>query len=260
MAEEPVLLQARDGNVVTLTLNRPQARNALSRALAEALRTAAEALAADHTVRAVLVRGAPPAFCAGADLRERLDLPPDALTAHTQAVRAAVEAVAQLPMPTIAVIAGPCLAGGLELALACDVRFASTTATFGLPEVRRGIFPAAGGILRLPAVVGPSRAADLILSGRIIDAEEAFRIGLIDRLCPPEALEDTVAAYLAELAQTAPLAVRAAKAALAAARPALSPEALATIDQLRAALDATEDYQEGLRAFRERRPPRFTGR
>ncbi|MCX2727383.1 enoyl-CoA hydratase/isomerase family protein [Thermomicrobium sp. 4228-Ro] len=253
---EPVLLVQRAGDVATIVLNRPAVRNALDRALAQALTTTARELARDERLRAVVLRGSPPAFCAGADLRERIALSPEERTAHTETIAAAVEALAEIPVPTIAVISGACLAGGAELALACDLRFADTTARFGFPEVRRGIFPGAGGMLRLPQLVGPSRAADLLFSGRIIDAEEALRIGLIDRLCEPGRLDSLIDAWLGELRQAAPTAVRTAKAAL---RRALTCDAvtLADIRALRRALDHSPEYEEGLRAFAERRAPNW---
>jgi len=254
---EPVLLVHRDGTVVTLTLNRPAVRNALDLALARALSAAARELARDETVRAVIVRGTPPAFCAGADLTERLSLTPEERTEHTDAIAAAVEALAELPVPTIAAISGACLAGGAELALACDLRFADTTARFGFPEVRRGIFPGAGGVVRLPQLIGPARAADLLFSGRILDAQEAFRIGLVDQLCEPGQLDARIESWLRELRQAAPGAVRAAKAAL---RRALTCDAvtLADIRALRRALDRSPEYEEGLRAFAEKRAPSWT--
>ncbi|MCX7623887.1 MAG: enoyl-CoA hydratase/isomerase family protein [Thermomicrobium sp.] len=253
---EPVLLVRRDGDVVTLTLNRPDVRNALDRELSRALAAAAKDLARDETLRALIVRGAPPAFCAGADLRERLGMTPEERAEHTEAIAAAVEAVAGIPVPTIAAISGACLAGGAELALACDLRFADTSARLGFPEVRRGIFPGAGGLLRLPQLIGPARAADLLLSGRIVDAEEAFRLGLVDRLCAPGELDERLREWLAELRQAAPAAVRATKAAL---RRALAGDAvtLADIRALRRALDRSPEYEEGLRAFAEKRPPRW---
>lgn len=253
---QPVLLVARDGSIVTLTLNRPAVRNALDLTLAHALESMARELARDQTLRAVVLRGAPPAFCAGADLRERLGLSPDERAAHTEAIAAAVEALADLPVPTVAAISGACLAGGAELALACDLRFADTTAQIGFPEVRRGIFPGAGGLLRLPLLIGPGRAADLLFSGRTLDAHEAHQIGLVDRLCQPEQLDDAIVEWLSELQQAAPGAVRAAKAAL---RRALTTDAvtLADIRSLRRLLDASPEYEEGLRAFAERRSPRW---
>lgn len=256
MTQQPVLLIERADNIVTLVLNRPAARNALNVELARALTTTAQALAHDSSVRAVILRGAPPAFCAGADLRERIALTAAERAAHTEVIAASVEAIADLPMPTIAVIRGACLAGGAELALACDLRFADTTARFGFPEVRRGIFPGAGGIVRLPSLVGVTRAADLLLSGRSIDAEEAFRIGLVNQISQPDQLDQLVSSWLQELRQAAPTAVRVAKAAL---RRAVTVDAVTSADirSLRQSLDASPEYEEGLRAFAERRLPQW---
>lgn len=255
----PVKLSV-DGGIATITLDRPQALNAIDRELARRLRETAQAVAADDRIRVVLLRGGERAFSTGADLRERLTLDPSELREHTRLIREAAEAVAALPVPSIAVIRGYCLAGGAELALACDLRFADTTARIGFPEVRRGIFPGAGGMLRLPRLVGPARAVDLILSGRVVEAEEALRIGLVDRVVSPDALEHAVTEYAEVIVSNAPLAVRAAKAALRSAFDAEEDEVARRIEQLRAALDETEDYREGLRAFAEGRPPRFRGR
>jgi methylglutaconyl-CoA hydratase len=252
--EQPVLLVTHHAGIVTLTLNRPTVRNALDLALARAIATTAQELAQDESLRLVVLRGTPPAFCAGADLTERSKMSPHERTAHTDAIAAAVEAIAELPVPTIAAISGACLAGGAELALACDLRFADTTARIGFPEVRRGIFPGAGGVLRLPQLVGRGRAADLLFSGRTLDAQEAFRIGLIDQLCEPGHLDTMLDHWITELRQAAPGAVRAVKAAL---QRALTTDAvtLADIRSLRRALDESPEYEEGLRAFAERRPP-----
>lgn len=260
MSTQPPLSLTVEQGIATITLNRPQALNAIDRDLARRLRETAQAIGAENSVRAVLLRGAERAFSTGADLRERLAMTPDELREHTRLIREAAEAIAALPVPVLALIRGFCLAGGAELALACDLRFADTTARIAFPEVRRGIFPGAGGMLRLPRLVGPARAADLILSGRVIDAEEALHIGLVDRVVPPEELEPAAAEYLEEIAKNAPLAVRAAKAALRHAFDVDQEEAARLIEQLRAELDETEDYREGLRAFAEGRPPRFRGR
>jgi enoyl-CoA hydratase/carnithine racemase len=163
-------------------------------------------------------------------------------------------------MPTIAAIRGYALAGGAEIAIACDTRVAASDAMLGFPEVRVGIFPGAGGALRLPRIVGEGAARDLLFTGRSIPAADAFRIGLVDRLTTPEEVLGTAAELAANIAANAPLAVRAVKRALRESLGLSSDDARRTINALRAELDATEDYEEGLRAFAERRPPRFSGR
>lgn len=250
-----------DGQVATLTLNRPEARNAISRELANALLHACGELAQRADVRAAIVTGAGDrAFCAGADLKERRRLTAPERAAHTSAIEAAVEALAALPMPTIAAIRGYALAGGAEIAIACDVRVAASDAVLGFPEVRVGIFPGAGGALRLPGIVGEGAARDLLFTGRSITAEEAIRIGLVDHLTTPEEVLATAAELAVSIAANAPLAVRAVKRALRERQGLALDDARRTVNALRAELDATEDYEEGLRAFAERHPPRFSGR
>jgi enoyl-CoA hydratase/carnithine racemase len=176
------------------------------------------------------------------------------------AIEAAAEALAAMPMATIAAIRGYALAGGAELAIACDLRVAAEDATFGFPEVEIGIFPGAGGALRLPKIVGDGAARDLLFTGRQIDAGEAYRMGLIDRLVPPEALMETARNLAETISSNAPLAVRAVKRALGESHGQPTARARELVNALRASLDETEDYAEGLAAFAERRAPRFTGR
>ena len=255
----PVLLDLHDG-IATLTLNRPAALNALSRALSADLAAALHELATDPTLRVIVLRGAGErAFCTGADLKERATLSPAEKGQHTALIGAAADALAAIPVPTIAAIRGYALAGGLELALACDIRLAAADALFGLTEVMIGIFPGAGGPVRLPRVVGPGKARELIFSGRRIDATEALACGLVERVVAPEDLEQTAAALAAQIAAAAPLAVRAVKRVLDGATDLPIAEALRYAETLRRPLDATRDYTEGLAAFAERRKPQFTG-
>jgi methylglutaconyl-CoA hydratase len=260
-ATRPVMLAVDENTgVATLTLNRPQALNAISRELAGALLATCETITATPAIRAVVVTGAGTrAFCAGADLRERRLLSPAERTEHTQLIEAAAEALAAVPPPTIAAIHGYALAGGAELALACDLRVASGDASFGFPEVKIGIFPGAGGVLRLPRVVGDGAARDLLFTGRQIDAAEALRLGLIDRLTATGEVLETAQQLAAGIAANAPLAVRAVKRALSESRGQPHADARRAVNQLRSALDTTADYAEGLTAFAEKRAPRFSG-
>ena len=247
-------------HIATLTLSRPEALNAISRELATELQAACESLGARTDVWVVIVTGAGDrAFCAGADLKERRMLSADERAAHTVAIEAAAEALAALPMPTIAAIRGFALAGGAELAIACDLRIAAADATLGFPEVRIGIFPGAGGVLRLPRIVGSGVARDLLFTGRRVPADEAFRIGLIDRLVAPQVMLETATELAESIAANAPLAVRAVKRALEESHARPLQDARSAVSALRAALDATDDYEEGLVAFAEKRSPRFTG-
>ena len=249
-----------DGSVATLTLNRPVARNAINRAMAAELSTALAVLADRPELRALVVTGAGDrAFCAGADLQERADLSAAERSAHTAAIEAAAETLAAFPVPTVAAVRGYALAGGAELALACDLRVAGTDAVFGFPEVRIGIFPGAGGVLRLPRSVGRGAARDLLFTGRRVAAEEAFRLGLIDRLVEPEVVLSAAREVAGEITANAPLAVRAVKRALIESAGLGEAAARRVVNRHRAPLDATADYAEGLAAFAERRPPRFRG-
>jgi methylglutaconyl-CoA hydratase len=258
--QPPLLLDVVDG-IATVTLNRPHALNAINRALAEELSAACRALRERDDVRVVIVTGAGErAFCAGADLRERGSMTAAERNAHRGGIEAAAEDLANLPMPTIAAVRGYALAGGTELAIACDLRVAGTDAIFGVPEVKIGIFPGAGGVLRLPPLIGLGNARDLLFTGRQVSADEAMRIGLVTRLVEPEAVLPTARELAAQIAANAPLALRAVKDALRVSQGLPAAAARDEVNRRRIALDDTADYEEGLRAFAEKRPPRFTGR
>ena len=210
LAPSVLLAVDSENKIATLTLNRPQALNAISRQLAADLLATCNAVAERDDVWVVIVAGAGDrAFCAGADLKERRSLSAEERTAHTGAIEAAAEALATLPMPTIAAVRGFALAGGAELAIACDLRVAAADATFGFPEVKIGIFPGAGGVLRLPRIVAGGTARDLLFTGRRLTAEEAFRLGLVDRLTPAESVLDGAAELASSIAANAPLAMKA---------------------------------------------------
>ncbi len=248
-------------HVATLTLNRPESLNAISRELAVDLLAACEAISRQPDCWAVVVTGAGDrAFCAGADLKERRLLSASERAAHTAEIEAAAEALAALPVPTIAAIRGYALAGGAELAVACDLRVAATDSVLGFPEVKIGIFPGAGGVLRLPGIVGGGAARDLLLTGRRVEAAEALRLGLIDRVVASESVLDAARDLAESIASNAPLAVRAVKRALRESQGHPLTEARRIVSTLRGELDQTEDYDEGLLAFAERRTPHFSGR
>jgi enoyl-CoA hydratase/carnithine racemase len=260
MAEGQSLLLTVEAGLATLTLNRPAVLLALSRELAGGLLATVRDLATRPDLRVVVLRGAGGrAFCTGADLKERAGLSPAERGEHTAAIGDAADALAALPVPTIAAIEGYALAGGLELALACDIRLASEGAVFGLTEVRIGIFPGAGGPVRLPRIVGPGKARELIFSGRRIDAAEALRCGLVEQVVPATDFGVAVARLAGEIRDAAPLAVRAVKRVLDIGADLPQGAALAYAEALRRPLDATRDYAEGLAAFAERRPPCFRG-
>lgn len=252
------LLSERQGRVLTLILNRPQARNALDNAQLERLATALEQARDDATVGAVVITGAGRGFAAGADLKEmaRLDM-----AATLQDPRPGLWArVDRFPKPLLTAVNGYALGAGFELALLSDIIVAGDDARFGLPEITLGIMPGAGGIQRLLRAVGKGLASRMVLSGEPIDAREALRVGLVSQLCPP-ALTLEYAQQLAQrIAERAPLALQAAKQALRQGQEVGLSQGLTIERQLFTLLAATDDRQEGIRAFLEKRPPQFTGR
>ena len=255
-----LIVQDSGDGMRLVTLNRPAARNAISGIMASELSDLCAQLADDPDVRALVLTGAgEKAFCAGADLRERQTMTPVERSAHTAAIEAAAEALAALPFPTIAAVRGFALAGGTELAIACDLRVAGRSATFGLPEVKIGIFPGAGGVHRLPLLIGLGAARDLLFSGRQVDAEESYRLGLADRLVDDDAVLPEALKLAQQIAANAPLGVRAVKLALRQSQGMGIGDARIAVNALRTPLDVSQDYAEGLAAFAEKRAPRFTG-
>jgi enoyl-CoA hydratase/carnithine racemase len=213
-AFEHLQVSMTDG-VAQVVLNRTRILNVLTSQTFRELLSAIGALDADPAVRVVVFTGAGDrAFCAGSDLNETGKLDGEGIRKFVLLDFRCKARIAHARKPTIAAIQGYALGGGLELALACDVRFASTTATFGFPEIELGTVPGSGGIQRLPAIVGRGIAADLLLTGRKIDAQEAWRIGLVNYLCQPDALISQATEYARGLARKNPVAVQGTKAAL----------------------------------------------
>src|SRR3954470_11666418 len=211
MSEELVLSDVRADGVAMVRLNRPP-MNPLSQALLGEIADAALALADDDRVKAVVVLGGEKAFAAGADIKEFGDQA--AAKKIGKQFRAAFDGVAAIPRPVIAAINGFALGGGMELALSCDLRVAGETARMGQPEILLGIIPGAGGTQRLPRLIGPARAKDLIWTGRQVRADEALAIGLVDRVVAADELEDAAVAWAAELASGAVVAMGLAKCAI----------------------------------------------
>ncbi len=247
--------------IVQLTLNRPTARNALSTDMIERLLDQLSSLSVDSSLRALILTGAGElAFCAGADLHERRTMDSTQRQEHTESINALADAIALVPVPVIAAIRGYALAGGTELAIACDIRVAASDATFGLPEVKIGIFPGAGGLVRLPRLIGPANAKEMIYTGRQVPASEAFEFGLVDRLVAPNDVLPVARRLAEEIAANAPLAIRAVKRALWESEGLPERAAHKIVQQHRRSLDDTRDYAEGLTAFAERRKPNFEGK
>jgi enoyl-CoA hydratase/carnithine racemase len=250
------------GAVRHLVLTRPEKRNALSLALYRELRDAAQVAAEDPAVRVVVVRGEGPAFSAGNDVTELAALPadPGSVRRHRPVMLGAFNLLEEMPKPTIAQVHGLCIGAAFELALACDLRVFADDAMAGLLETKLGLVPDLGGCSRLPAVVGLGRAKELVMTARLLDAAEAERIGLANRIAPRAELDAAVQGLCDELMVNAPRAVGLAKRVLdAAAKPGLaaSLELEVTAQEL---LARTEDLAEGTRAVAEKRTPRFVGR
>ena len=257
------LVETEDrGAVRHVVLNRPEKRNAFNAELVvevgRALRTAAD----DADVRCVVLRGAGPMFSSGMDVGMLNELAGDVadLRPFRRACLEAWNLAEEMTKPVICVVHGACIGGAMELALACDLRVMAADAIIGMPETRIGLIPDVGGSSRLPAVVGLGRAKELVMTGRLIGAEEAERIGLVNRVAPPEALDEAVDVLVGELEACAPLAVGLAKRVMdASARPALS----ATLE-LEVAMQEicarSADFAEGAAAAKERRQPGFSGR
>ena len=247
------------GAVATITLDN-QPLNLVTGEMMERLDAALDELAADAGVRAVVVTGAGTrAFCAGSDVKEFESLARHVAQGKLLYEKYVYRKLAELPVPTVAAIEGDALGGGLELALCCDLRVASARARLGMPEVRLGVIPGSGGTQRLPAVVGPARAKELILVGELISAERAERIGLVNTVVADgEAL--AAATDVAErIAQRGPVAVREAKRLIERARDFDLDAGLAAELDASDRIFSSEDMLEGARAFFAKRQPDFSG-
>ena len=252
----------REG-VVVLTLDNPVQRNAMSDEMTASWAATVDELAADRTVRAVVVTGAGSAFCSGGNtgwIASEPDASVDDLRTRMIAFYRPWLSLRRLEVPTIAAVNGPAIGAGLCLALACDLRFASASARLGAPFVKLGMHPGMAATYLLPNVVGEAHARDLLLTGRIADAEESLRLGLVSRVFPDEAFLDEVLGVAEEIAASAPIPSRYTTLALRDGghtdfESAVQWEALAQPITL-----ATADLQEGIAAAKERRTPRFRGR
>jgi enoyl-CoA hydratase/carnithine racemase len=251
----------RDGAVATLLLDQPARRNAMTRAMWRALPGVVAKAAADPDIAVLRVEGAGGHFCGGADISEFAETyaTPEATTAANADIAAAVEALAAFVKPAVALIRGACVGGGVALALACDLRFAAADARFAVTPAKLGLIYGQADTTRLVRAVGAARAKDLLFTGRLLDAAEALRIGLVDEVRAPGDLEAFATAWLAPVAQGSRTALRDIKAMVRAVEEGTQ----AASPALRALFDdafAGPDFAEGYRAFLEKRPPRFTAR
>ena len=247
--------------VATLTLDRPDALNALTVPLKEELLAAFRSVARDRDIRAIVLTGAGRAFCAGQDLRERLE--PGALPLATEIrerYNPLIQAMSSLEKPIVGAINGIAAGAGASIAFACDIRIAAEGATFLLAFGRVGLVPDSGATWFLPRLVGPAKAIELALMGEALSAADAERYGLVARVVPSESLADEAQALALRLASGAPRASALTKRALRRSWDATLDESLEYEAYLQGIAGATDDHREGLAAFVEKRPPRFSGR
>lgn len=257
----PELLIERRDAVELWTLNRPEKRNAVSRAMVRELEENVARVSGSAETRVVVVTGAgDQAFCAGADLKERATMSEAEVRGFLERLRGTLRRLETSGCVFIAAINGSAFGGGTELALACDLRVAAAAAELGLTEVKLGIIPGGGGTQRLARLIGPGRAKDLILTGRRVNAAEAFSIGLVNRLAPEGRLMELALSLAEQIAANAPLAVGAAKHAVDEGLDLPIDAALGLEHRHYETVLKTEDRLEGIRAFAEKRPPRFSGK
>ncbi|XP_005883158.2 PREDICTED: methylglutaconyl-CoA hydratase, mitochondrial isoform X4 [Myotis brandtii] len=250
--------------IVVLGINRAHAKNSFSKNLVKMLSKAVDALKSDKKVRTVIVRSEVPGiFCAGADLKERVKMNPSEVGPFVSKIRAVINEIANLPVPTIAALDGLALGGGLELALACDIRVAASSAKMGLVETKLAIIPGGGGTQRLPRAIGMSLAKELIFSARVLDGQEAKAVGLVSHVL--EQNQDGDAAYrkaldlAREFLPQGPVAMRVAKLAINQGMEVDLVTGLAIEEACYAQTIPTKDRLEGLLAFKEKRSPRYKG-
>lgn len=254
-----LILETPAEGVLLIRLNRPEVLNALNRQLLADLGAALAAADADDAVRAIILTGSEKAFAAGADIAEMADKS-FADVFLSDAFGTGAEAVQRIRKPIIAAVSGFALGGGCELAMMCDFILAGASARFGQPEVNLGIIAGMGGTQRLTRAVGKAKAMEMNLTGRMMDAEEAERAGLVARVVPNDQLLAEAVKSARAIAAKSPLAVRAAKEAVGRASETSLREGLLFERRLFHALFATEDQKEGMQAFLAKRPPVFRGR
>ena len=255
------LIYEKKENIGLLTINRPEKMNAISQGLTAELNQLLDEIEKDDELRVLVITGAgDKAFVAGADINELVNR--DArlgrrVSRERQEIFSRIE---NLHVPVIAAVNGYALGGGLELALACSIRICSEKAQFGAPEVKLGIIPGDGGTQRLPRLVGQGRAMEMIITGDFIDAQEAYRIGLANRVFPPEKLREKAMELAQKIASRPPLAVRYAKEAVNRSQEGDTASGFALESYLHALSCTTEDKKEGVAAFLEKRKGKFKGK
>lgn len=259
MTYETIIVQIEEG-IGTVFLNRPNVLNALNDKMVNELAEAALELTNNESVRAVIITGSEVAFAAGTDIGDMDSLSAVDVALGTQLFTRAFDLIENMPKPVIAAISGYCLGGGCELALTADVRIAADNAKIGLLEITLGIIPGSGGTQRLPRLIGTSRAKEIIFSGDMINAEEADRIGLVNKVVPAEKLLDEAKKLAKRFASRGAVALRMAKSAVNEGMRMDLNAALQYELKCFSILCATEDKKEGMQAFLQKRKPIFKGR
>ena len=256
------LLYERDKGIGVVVLNRPRQKNALSLRMKKELRDVFDAIEQDREVKIVILTGGDEAFSAGADIKERATMQMTQAEAYFER-RASHDFYCRIEncaKPVIAAISGVAVGGGCELALVCDFRIASDTARLGFPEVKIGMIPAAGGTQRLPRLIGAAKAKELLFTGEFVDAQEACRIGLVNRVVPVDRLMEEATTLARKLADYPPLSVKFMKRAVNTGMQLDLASALDYESHIAAMLGTSEDRIEGFKAFVEKRKPVFKGR
>jgi enoyl-CoA hydratase/carnithine racemase len=260
VTDNSIEVHRHDDHVAEIEFNRPEAMNAMNTAMAEAIAAACAGLRADSTVRAVVLSAAGTrAFCAGADLKERNAMTDAQILRQRETIRRAFGGVLNLPQPTVAAVHGYALGGGCEFAMSCDIIVADETAVFGLPEVTVGLVPGGGGTQLAPRRLGTGLAADLVLTGRRMPADEAERHGLVARRVPAGQARQAALEVAAAIARNSPVAVKAAKRALRHGLGVSLEVALDVEDAAWRTAALSADRREGIAAFAEKRAPRWPG-
>jgi enoyl-CoA hydratase len=261
--EHQTVLIRKEAPVGWMVMNRPQVRNALNLATWRAIAEGVAELEADPDIRVLIIRGVSnEAFISGADISEFKELRSDAekARAYREWPNRAIAALTGCNKPIIAMIAGVCVGGGVQVALSCDIRIVARGTRFGIPAARLGLAYPLDGVLALTQITGPANAREILMSGRLFDAEEALAMGLIHKLVGLEELEGFVRQYAEQMAHNAPLTMAAAKACIREALKDPAQRNQKLVEEMVARCFNSEDYREGVRAFAEKRRPRFSGR
>jgi len=256
------IIYSKEKGIARITVNRPEKRNALNQAVRLELQQTLSDIEEDDSIRVAIVTGAgDKAFIGGADITELKEMTPIACEARASTLGQQLYTdIENLRVPVVAMINGFCLGGGCELAMCCDIRVASENARLGQPEINIGIFPGGGATQRLPRLVGWGKAKELLYTGRIIDAAQAERIGLVDKVVPPDELGSTVTELAETIASKSPVIIRLLKKAITRGMYSNLPDGLAYDKSTFSLCFATEDHYEGITAFLEKREPEFKGK